>query len=422
MYRRATTFSKSILLNPLFGGSAVMIVGSNLANFFAYIYHFILGRMLGKSMYGELVAFLSLLAILSATYSFVNLVIVKYVSGTDKKGQRELYAWFNRLIIKFGVPATLLVFLLTPVFKNILHMDYSIVIFAAPIFFLGFVAYIYRSFLQGLLKFSKNVFLVNIELFGRLAFGLLLVIIGLGVFGAVVGILIALAVSVFMGRHYLKEYVIKSTDGVFMPDKKVLTYSLTILINTIAVTSIISIDILLVRHYFSAADAGTYAAVSTLGKTILFATLPISAVMFPIISGKYAKGQKYLKIFWGSLLMTLSVAGIILVLFLFLPSLAINILYGVEYIQASSYLFAYGIFITIFSINSLFLNYFLSIEKTKIVFLSAAVAITQLLGIIIYHDSLNAVIHVSTISAILMLAGLLVYFAHEIKVAKAKTS
>ena len=49
--------------HPLFSGSAVMIVGTNFANFLAYLYHLVLARMLGPSAYSDLAAALAALSL-----------------------------------------------------------------------------------------------------------------------------------------------------------------------------------------------------------------------------------------------------------------------------------------------------------------------------------------------------------------------
>ena len=72
---------KGIMAHPLFSGSAIMVFGSNFANFFAYLYHVVIGRLLGPSLYGELAATLSLIGMISASFSFFSLVIVKFVSS-----------------------------------------------------------------------------------------------------------------------------------------------------------------------------------------------------------------------------------------------------------------------------------------------------------------------------------------------------
>ena len=74
----------NLIKHPLFSGSALMILGSNLANFIAYLYHLIIGRMLGPVAYGELSSVISALALIFISLNFLSLIIVKFVSSAQK--------------------------------------------------------------------------------------------------------------------------------------------------------------------------------------------------------------------------------------------------------------------------------------------------------------------------------------------------
>ena len=110
-----------------------------------------------------------------------------------------------------------------------------------------------------------------------------------------------------------------------------LSYSWPTLLASILLAVSINLDIILVKHYFPAEEAGLYAAVSTIGKIILYATGPIVSVMFPMISEQTAKKEKHYKIFLLSLTMTLVGALIILGIYVIAPGKVISILYGGTY-------------------------------------------------------------------------------------------
>ena len=54
-----------------------------------------------------------------------------------------------------------------------------------------------------------------------------------------------------------------------------------------------NIDVILVKHYFSADEAGHYAALSQLGKIIIFGTGAIASVMFPLVVERFEKHEMY---------------------------------------------------------------------------------------------------------------------------------
>jgi len=67
--------TKQIIRNPLFTGSMLMIVGSNIYNFVNFIYHFLAGRLLGKVYYGDLAAVISLLGIIAIVQLSLGLTL-----------------------------------------------------------------------------------------------------------------------------------------------------------------------------------------------------------------------------------------------------------------------------------------------------------------------------------------------------------
>lgn len=404
---------KGLVLHPLFSGSAVMIVGSNIANFLAYLYHLIIGRLLGPAPYGELAAVLSLIGLFSATFTFLGLVIVKFVSAAKSTEIQTLFAWFTKKALVIGVIIAVLVFLATPFLSRFLHIRYSILVLLSPIFFLTVLNFLYSSFLQGLLRFKQMVIAINISTFGRLVLGVIFIYLGLSVFGVVLGFLLAVAGGFLLLRYFLEEVRLSSRGRVFKEGKKVLGYSVPIFLASVSTFSLFSTDVVLVKHFFEPRDAGIYAALSTLGKVIFYGAAPVATVMFPMVSRRHAKGQDYRKIFMLSFLLTGAIAASVLVIYSLFPSLMVRILYGDKFLDAAANLVWFGLFMTIFTLSSLVLNYYLSKEKTRVVVFVVIAAAAQGLGIWFFHDSIFTVVKVSIISASFLLASLLIYFGYE---------
>ena len=160
--------AKRIMLHPLFSGSMVMIVGSNFANFVAYIYHLVVGRLLGPSAYGELSTVISLLGLIFAAFTFFGLVIVKFVSSAEKNDYATILSWFVKKAAKFGVVMSLAMFLLSPVLSKFLHINILIFIILSAVFYFGVLGFVYRSFMQGILSFREVVIANNLDVGSRL--------------------------------------------------------------------------------------------------------------------------------------------------------------------------------------------------------------------------------------------------------------
>ena len=93
------------------------------------------------------------------------------------------------------------------------------------------------------------------------------------------------------------------------------------------------------------------------------------------------------------------------------PDLSISFFIKNEiYRSASGLLGLFGVFITIYSLITLFVYYFLSIKKTNIYIPVSLAALSQLLLIILYHGSIFMVVAISLLVTLILLATLVIYY------------
>lgn len=387
-----------------------MVLGSNTINFLNYIYHFIIGRMLGPAGYGELVSLISIIGIFGTIPASLGLVIIKYVSAARTKEEIDnLVGWIKEKTFQISVLIFLCILFLSPAVTSFLHitrLDYLILIAISYLFSLssGFN----RSILQGLLKFKEMVFSVLVESSFKLILSIVLVYLGFFVGGAIFAATIACVLGWFLTGIYLKKYHKKN---ITQPEniKALISFIFPALIQTVSVTLLYSSDVVLVKHFFSSHDAGIYGSLSNLGKVIFFGASPISAVMFPLVSKRYSSGDTYSRIFSYSLILTLLFSVVITLLYWVLPEVAINSLYGFAYLEAKGLLVWFGVFMSLFTLSSLVINLCLSLGKVKVIILPLIAAAAQILGIWLFHNNLFTVILVSIIITTLLLLSLLIY-------------
>lgn len=394
--------------HPLFAGSFIMIFGSNAVSFLNYLYHLIMGRLLGPASYGELASLISLTGLFGIIPASITLVIIKQVSSAEnEKEKRALTAWFKKKIFVFSAIFSILILLLTPLFGSFLKISNLLYFVLVAVFsFFTLQASLNRSILQGLLKFKEMVFSLLAENSLKLLISILLVYLGFQVGGAMLGFVISSALGLYLTIYYLKE---KNSFKKSADLKSIIKFAIPVALQSFAVTSLYSSDLILVKHFFPSYEAGLYAALSNLGKIIFFGAGPISAVMFPLVSQRKAKGEKYKKIFMYSFLGTLSLASGVLALYWLFPELAINLLYGRLYLGGSGLLIWFGIFMSLFTLSTLFISYSLSLGRSSIVILPLIAAAAQIIFIWFFHKTLMEVIFISIIVTALLLLTLLIY-------------
>jgi O-antigen/teichoic acid export membrane protein len=407
-------FIKNIIKHPLFSGSAIMFVGNMGANVINYAYHLIMGRLLGPIGYGILASLYSILYLVSIIPSSASVSIVKFISSAKDNELYSVYETIRKLIFKLAIILALLMLIFSPVISKFLHIESLVpVLLIAPILFFSLITLVNQSTSQGLLKFSGFVVPGLISSLSKLLIGVALILIGWSIFGAMFAIVIGAVLAYLYSFSYIKKHIVK-TKVKTINLKPFFVYSGPVLLQSLAFTSIFTVDVILAKHFLDPFSAGIYAALSTLGKIIFFATSPIASTMFPVISKRKAQNQGYMKVFIASFLITLSIAVTITLFYFLFPNLAIGVLYGKDYLSAKTDLVWMGMFMIFYSLSNLLVNFFLSIGKVKIVFIPLVGALIQAVIIWFYHDNITNIIHVSLFTTFIMFICLSLYTGYNL--------
>ena len=91
------------------------------------------------------------------------------------------------------------------------------------------------------------------------------------------------------------------------------------------------------------------------------------------------------------------------------PQFVLGMLFGSKYSDVAHLLGWFSILVVLFSFANLFLQYFLSIHKTKIVYGFLAIAVLEVLTLLFVGKSISAILAVVTISQALAVAASLFF-------------
>lgn len=408
--------------NNFLTSSFWVFLGTGFLNFGNYFYHLIMGKMLTVTAYGALESLISLLYLLFVPTLALSLVIVKFVSTYEGKSQdssvNKLYNYSLVKLVIFGGAFSILIILATPLISNFLSIsDPRLVIGLALVFFANLIYILNKSVIQGAVMFFKFGLLSFIETAGKLGFGILLVYLGFSTSGAFLAVGIGILVALLVSYVYIKQFVKIKFDlkADFEKKAELLKFAIPAFVTTLALTSIYTSDIILVRHFFPGAASGFYSALAVLGKVVFFAASPVILVVFPLASEYYAKGGNYQKYLIQGLIVTIIICfGITGIYFLF-PDFIISSLFNPKYFVIAPLLGLFGLFISIYTICALFANFYLSVHKTSSSYIVLAAAILQIILISLFHASLQQVILVSTVTCLVLLIFLLLYYPHAKK-------
>ncbi len=396
-------------------GSAVVMVGSMGANVLAYLFHLIVGRILGPEQYGELTALLSLFYIINAASSVLQISLAKFFSSLYANGKpgeaKTLFLKSTRAICILCLVGLVVASLLAGPMAEFLQIS-------SPIYFvwlyLIFAAYTLAivpiSVLQAYQKFAASSVLVNIGGTLRLLLGIAGAYVNVG--WVLIGNIVSNAVM--YGLYFIPlRFLLRETSKPLMLTKRsMVSYSLPALATTLGITALFSQDVLLVKHFFLPLEAGIYASLSVLGKVIFFASSALGFVLFPIVAQRRERKEDHHTIVLVSMTVVGGISCVLSVLYFLFPRFIVHALFGTAFDGAIPYVGWFGVFLSLFTLSSMIINVSLAAGLTRVWVLTVAAAIFQFALLWLIHGTLGVVISVNISVAAVLFVSLLLYYGN----------
>lgn len=378
----------------LLKGSVVMFFGMAAASAAAWLFTVVMGRQLGPARYAELVSLVALLGIIAVPSQATQVTAAKFASQFAAKGNlaavthlwRRFYRWFGI----FSVVGFVLYLAASPLITEFLKLEnfLSVVLLGTTILTM-FVLAVNRGILQGLEQFGKLSASIATDPTLKLVFGIAAVALGLGVAGAVGGISLGILVSLVVSHVWIKLKLPAQGKPVLLAAAK--QYSWWTLIALVLLALLFNNDVILVKHYLEATEAGFYGALSTIGKIVFFVTAPIAAVMFPLISKQVARNQKHYQILLAGLGLVGIVGSFILVIYQIAPGLVVRLIFGSSYNPIIPYLALIGLVFLLYSLIFTMVQYFLSVGNRIMLLPLTLTTLLHYLALRYYHSSFGDV-------------------------------
>lgn len=402
--------------DAFFMSSAVLFVGSIFVGAANYLYQFLMARMLPVAAYGELQSLLALLSIITVFSSAISLVVTKYTAEfTTQNNFNKIYSLlvlFSKKIFVITGFSYLIFVLLSGHIANFLNLSAVIpVILLGVSFVFGFSNSVTWGILRGMQKFKEFSWLSLIHAILKIIFSFIFVKLGFEVNGAVGALVLSSVLGYFVCFYpirFLFKQKMESIEG-----KKIFQYSFPVFFTLLSSTLLWSIDIIMVKHFFSAQVAGEYAALAMIGRIIFFVTGPISSVMFPMAADAHAASQFPAKVLKKAIVLVSAIGGAIVLGYFLFPDFVIRILVGEKFLGIRPYLGWYALAMFLYSLVSLFSNYFLSIGEVKSAYIVVVAAIFQMFCLLFFHESMSQIIWVLSL---VMLSTLLFLFGYFVKI------
>jgi O-antigen/teichoic acid export membrane protein len=391
---------KSLRHSAFIRHNAIFFVGSLGVGFLNYLFYPVLGRLLPPGRFGEVQTLSSLFAQVIIFLSVFGLLTVNIVVNYEDAARR------NRVVMELERLAALLGLLLLGLTfvsdKALQHFFNFASAWPFPILALAVLVTVpltFRSsYLRGVRKFGLTSAVGLLGSAADLLLAALFVILGWGTTGAILGLvggqLVALAVAAMLARRqgFSESW---RASLVRLPDIQLirpeLRYALLVLVGSLGMTGLYSLDIIVIKHYFDAHTAGLYAGISTVARIVYFLTASIVGVLLPAIKLQSKPRDNHLVLLKSLALMTVVGGGALLV-FALAPRFIVSLLMGPKYLPLSPLLPRLSLLMFVISFVNLIVFYFIALRRYSI-------ALVVIIGVVVTYYLLR--VHHQTLAVVI---------------------
>lgn len=384
-----------------------IFIALSLSNIGNFIFHIYMGRHLPETEYGILYRLLALLMIVSVPATTIQTVITKYTAHFKVLNQygkiRFLLFNFLKRLFFYGFLGSLIFLAASGRIASWQHFPSNKpVMILGILLLLSVIAPAAGGIIQGLQKFNYLGWSTILGTASRLIFGIIFVVLGLGVNGALAASILAILVGICILFFPLK-FLFKSKETEERVDfKEIYRYSAPVIFSVLFFMILTNIDALLVGNFFDPVKAEIYSAAAFVGRMILFLPLPIVVVMFPKASELYAQRRDSSLILKKSLFYVGLLAGGATLVCLFFPSLIIKLIWAGKHQASTPLIGKFALAMALFGLVNILFFYQLSIHRFRFLYLAGAFTLLQIIAISLFHNTLSQVVWILVANGILL--------------------
>ncbi len=395
------------LQGRIVSGSAILLAGSGLTTALNLVYNLEVARFLGPKGFGQATVVYTILTLISAVTLSFQIIPAKVVAqqGTQEN-KAAVYRGFHQGAWACGILVAVILLVFQNAIASYLNLPSPVLVALLAI---GAAFYVplgsRRGFVQG--TFGFRLLAVNLIVEGacRLCGSLLLIVLGLGVEGVIAANAAAIGIAYLTLAPGLQGKLpnpLRSSHAFQEIGHAMVFFAGQVIIN--------NCDIVLVKHFFSARDAGIYAAVAMVGRVIWAFTSSVVNSMFPLVASTHQDEIKSLKVIATPLLLVLGTGSALAIVLSCAPTTAWTTFLGPGFEVAGRYdlgylLALYAITTIVYSLSAVIITFEMSYKIAKTSWWQLVFSGTVILAICRFHSSLREVIVVQLVLMTVLLVS-----------------
>jgi O-antigen/teichoic acid export membrane protein len=381
--------------------------GTISAGALGFAFQIVVSHRLRPADYAAVFAAMTLLTLVALPASALTLLMARETSRDRAAGHSAASAALlrsgNRALLVAGVVLGVLFAVGSPWIATFFSVPVEFVVAVAAGMPVALALPLLMGELQGQQRFvsfaSLNVGAAGLKLAAAITIGL-----ALGPIGVVLGLAVAATISYGLAYWLVRRRLaIRFTQPWLRP---ALPYLALILPSTLALSVLLSADVLLVKHFFSGQAAGEYSAVAALGRAIFWGATGVAAVLFPKVIFHESQGRSGSRIIGLSLGLVAAggVAGLAALGLVARPVL--GGFAGSAYGGGATILPLYAVGMTLLGAASVLIATHQSRARAAFLSVLLPITIAEPVLIVAFHRSLIQVVWIVTLSMAALVTGL----------------
>jgi O-antigen/teichoic acid export membrane protein len=390
--------------------STVVFAGSAVVAACGFLFQMIASRRLGVDEYGLFYTLISLVMVAAIPGAILAPVVARYAAEFRALHDDAHVHGLMLDVVRWTVLGAIIYIaaagaVAVPV-AAFLHAPAWSVPLVGAIAAVGLGSAVLRGVAQGTQAFAAYAVSVGLESAVKLGVVFALLLIGFGLrgalFGAAAGAICGLLyVALSLSRHFASA----GRERVSYDWRRIARSATAAASATLAVTLIGSVDVVLVKHFFSSYEAGLYSAAALGGKVLFFAVGFVPTVLLPRVTDRFARGERTGNILWIGIGLLAVVALSCGIAMAYGGGLFLHVLVGGAFGGASALLMPYALAMVALALTNLLANYGVATHRHGFVVPICAGTILTLAAIATWHPTLGFVVRTLLAGSVLTCAA-----------------
>jgi O-antigen/teichoic acid export membrane protein len=369
-------FIKNLFLTTVLGG----IIG-----ILNYLFNIFVARYTTQEIFSTFSAALGLVYLVQIPATAIQSVVTKEVARNKGKDLNR-YKWYSLGIFSLlGIIFSTLFFLARNSIADLANIPVETMLYLTITLFFAFTSPTGKGFLLGKEKIGTVNLILLLETILRFGMGAL----AISMEGSIPILILANSLPAMLTTLFIlplvkfkKEEVINKEETIKIDFKELILIASAFLF----LSGPFMLSMPLVNPEFRA----EFSAISVLGRLVYFAAVMTASVLFARITNESDESSQK-KSLLISLLLSISIGGVISIIFFLFKDLVVNLTVGERYSIIGEYIGGFGLSMTAFAFVYMSANYFISKGDYKYILIPFIGTVLQIASFMFRNDTLDMV-------------------------------